>query len=179
MVHYRAWAKKGILLFRDDVEAGHLWALSAADAVPSSEHARRLGRYIELNPTRAGIVRDPLSWPWSTHRDRCGLVAHPVVAVSRDPVEWHRYVSSDPTVAVEGTAMPEMTRGTVNVAQIAAAVSCASRLAPGTLRTRGTARSAFVRAAFAHGTLESFDAERLLGVDGRTRVGWERYRGRG
>lgn len=33
----------------------------------------RTERYTHLNPSRAGVVRCPLAWAWSTHRDAVGL----------------------------------------------------------------------------------------------------------
>ena len=36
-------------------------------------------RYVVLNAAKAGIVSDPLAWPWSTHLDVAGAVADPWV----------------------------------------------------------------------------------------------------
>lgn len=55
-----------------------------AEAIPDALHLRRTLRYVLLNPCRAGLARDPLAWPWSTHRDRVGFAATPV-----GPIETH------------------------------------------------------------------------------------------
>jgi hypothetical protein len=34
--------------------------------VTSDGHALEVHRYIALNPVRAGLVRDPLSWTWGS-----------------------------------------------------------------------------------------------------------------
>lgn len=220
MFHYRAWARAGSVLFRDDVEAGHLWELvgrawdglralcvmpdhvhvmardadgierlaraksgysrwrgqrrgegapawsgpSAVDAVPDPAHGRRLARYIELNPTRAGIVRDPLAWAWSTHRDRCGLVADPVVEAARDPTGWHHYVSSDPTVEVGGTPMPEIAAKVPDLAEVHHAVAAAYRTVPEGRIGRCERRSALMRTAAALEVLPPPELAAALGV---------------
>lgn len=52
------------------------------------------------------MVTDPLSWAFSTHRDACGLALDPVRKRVPDVHRFHRYVSADPTVAVDGTLLP-------------------------------------------------------------------------
>lgn len=47
-------------------------------------------RALILGPVRLGLVTDPLAWPWSTHRDACGLAAPPVRPPVTDPVRHHR-----------------------------------------------------------------------------------------
>lgn len=85
----------------------HLWdPIPPPVRIPDPAHLRRTVRYVLLNPCRAGLVPDPLSWPWSTHRDRVGLTAFPVGPIDRDPVSFHAWVSGDPAVAIAGTALP-------------------------------------------------------------------------
>lgn len=50
-------------------------------------------RYIELNPVRAGMVKDPRSYPWSSHMGNAGFGANRMltphieyVALSEDPI---------------------------------------------------------------------------------------------
>ena len=59
--------------------------------VDSDDYLLRCQRYIELNPVRAGIVRSPLAYPWSSHRHYALgesnplLSAHPtLLALSAD-----------------------------------------------------------------------------------------------
>jgi putative transposase len=40
--------------------------------VQSESHALEVHRYIALNPVRAGLVRDPEEWPWSSLRAMLG-----------------------------------------------------------------------------------------------------------
>jgi putative transposase len=40
--------------------------------VESESHALEVHRYIALNPVRAGLVRDPEQWPWSSLRALLG-----------------------------------------------------------------------------------------------------------
>ncbi len=78
---------------------------------------RRQVRYVALNPCRAGLARDPVAWLWSTHRDVVGASVDPWVTPSRLAralgereegfgERHHGYVSSDPSVDVEGTPVP-------------------------------------------------------------------------
>jgi putative transposase len=45
--------------------------------VDSDPYLQTLGRYIVLNPARAGIVDDPADWPWSSYRATAGLQRPP------------------------------------------------------------------------------------------------------
>lgn len=70
---------------------GPLWEpLPAAEALVDEQKRRRSLRYVHLNPTRAGLVTDPLAWPFSTHRDAVGLALAPVRDRIRDPHRFHR-----------------------------------------------------------------------------------------
>jgi hypothetical protein len=82
--------------------------------VPNLLHLERTIRYLHLNPTRAGLVQDPICWPWSTHRGLLGAVFDPWVAPDRlaktlgrskrNLADWlHRYVAGDPSVLKSGT----------------------------------------------------------------------------
>jgi hypothetical protein len=83
--------------------------------VANTKHLRRLARYIHLNPCRDQLARDPLSWEWSTHLDYMNLVAFPWQGIEQGrkhlgfttAANFHRYVSADPTVKVEGSAPPQ------------------------------------------------------------------------
>jgi putative transposase len=48
-------------------EDGHVFkGRYGARMVASEGHALEVHRYIALNPVRAGLVRDPLGWPWGS-----------------------------------------------------------------------------------------------------------------
>ncbi len=127
---------------------------------------RRVLRYVLLNPCRAGLVRDPLSWPWSTHRDRVGLTATPLGPVEPDPADFQRYVSSDPTVAVGGTPLPRTPLG-CRWRDVADAAVAATRCDPADLGRRGPARTLAIRAAWHLGLR---DVAALVGATGISRA---------
>lgn len=57
---------------------GHLFeGRYRAVLVDADEHLLRLTRYIHLNPMRAGMVTDPVDYPWSGHRAYLGLASVP------------------------------------------------------------------------------------------------------
>ena len=87
------------------------------EEVANGLHLERLVRYVHLNPCRAKLTRDPLSWPWSTHRGLLGAELNPWVSEqtlgkvlgrpSRGLGTWlHGYVSGDPSVDVSATPPP-------------------------------------------------------------------------
>lgn len=121
------------------------------DEVPTGQHLDRTRRYIHLNPCRAGLVKDPLAWPFSTHRDAVGLALPPVIQPVADPERFHAYVSSDPKVAVQGTPLPRRAalddRARLTLAQVRAAVSALTREPASALARRGPARSLLIDAA--------------------------------
>jgi len=115
-----------------------------------------------LNPCRDGLVRDPLAWPWSTHRDAVGAVAEPWVTAAtlarelarpRNGFEgWlHRYVSADPSVAVTGTPFPVVAPAsrltTFPLLDIARAAAAATRAQPADICWPGATRDLFLRLA--------------------------------
>jgi putative transposase len=58
---YAQWAN----WFRE--ERSHLFqGRFGAELVRTESHALEVHRYIALNPVRAGLVRDPEDWPWSS-----------------------------------------------------------------------------------------------------------------
>jgi putative transposase len=123
-----------------------------AEPLVDEQKLRRSVRYVHLNPCRAGLVGDPLAWPWSTHRDAVGLALHPVVRRSRDPYAFHRYVFADPTVHVLGSELPSggaaLTGDVLGV--VAQAVSEVLRVPLRDLRSRTAARPLFIRCARVH-----------------------------
>jgi REP element-mobilizing transposase RayT len=45
--------------------------------VESDRHLLELSRYVVLNPVRAGLVRHPADWRWSSYRAAVGLAPQP------------------------------------------------------------------------------------------------------
>lgn len=84
------------------------------EEIPDERHLQRLVRYVHLNPSRKTPGLDPLAWEWSTHRDCMGAVARPWVELKGSGeigamrCSFHKYISSDPTVLVQGTPPPQI-----------------------------------------------------------------------
>ncbi len=89
------------------------------DLIPDQEKLKRDMRYVFLNPCRARLCPDPLEWRWSSYRQLLGM-AHGMWtqrnAAITSSLGWsgrkglerlHAYVSSDPSVKVEGTPLPK------------------------------------------------------------------------
>lgn len=137
--------------------AGALWDERAPPVpIPNALHLRRTVRYLHLNPCRDNLVRDPLAWPFSTHRDRVGFAARPVVQIDRDPAGFHRFVSADDACDPAGTPLPTRTFGTVTAADVAVAASSVWRIPVQALTLRGEPRSTAVKVAW-HLGVRDFD----------------------
>lgn len=151
---------------------GTVWqAHPPAQAIPDDQHLARTIRYVALNPCRARLAPDPLTWPLSTHRDAVGLAGRPVVAVRRDAERHHAYVSADPTVDVAGTPLPSLPYADVTWPDIRDAACQVLRVLPAALATRGPARTLAVKAAWHHGLRDPAVLRRESGL-GRTAL-WE------
>jgi REP element-mobilizing transposase RayT len=70
---------------------GHLFAgRFAASLVDTEAYAIEVCAYVVLNPVRAGIVRAPEDWKWSSYRPTAGLVkTPPFVETSLIPGKLH------------------------------------------------------------------------------------------
>ena len=47
---------------------GYLWQGRFASCPMDEAHLMAAARYVELNPVRAGLVKEPQDWPWSSAR---------------------------------------------------------------------------------------------------------------
>ena len=64
---------------------GHLFqGRFSASRVDDDAYSLEVGRYVVLNPVRAGMVGDAVEWTWSSHRAMLGKVAPPPFL----DVEW-------------------------------------------------------------------------------------------
>lgn len=52
-------------------EFGHLWQGRFYSCVLDGRHLLAAARYIELNPVRAGLVKQPQEWKWSSASAHC------------------------------------------------------------------------------------------------------------
>jgi hypothetical protein len=161
--------------FARTFELGELWQpVPPPELLETADKVSRNVRYAALNPCRdwhhfghsIQLARDPLEWLWSTHRDVMGATIDPWVDADRlaRSLGWrldgfrerfHRYVSSDPHVRVDGTPPPqaanasELPRGIID--DVERAVLAAMRESPDAIRRRGPARTAFIGLAYRHG----------------------------
>ena len=78
---------------------GHLWQGRFASFVMEEFHLLACARYIELNPVRAGFVKRPEEWPWSSAESHIkmkddGLIKiKPLVEMVNKP--WNEFLSYD------------------------------------------------------------------------------------
>ncbi len=153
----------------------------------SPDKLQRGVRYVLLNPCRPwhfdgeadAIVADPLLWPWSTLRDTIGAIARPWTPADRlsAALGWHpdgfarrfhRYVSSDPHVAVSGTPLPQRAAATdlpsCSYEQVVGAVAAACRTHPAAIRVDHAARKLFAGLARRQGLRSAKAIAALCGV---------------
>jgi REP element-mobilizing transposase RayT len=65
--------------------SGHVFgARYYSQLVYSRDHLMESFRYIALNPVRAGIVRDPINWPWASYPAIAGAAAVPQMLAHRE-----------------------------------------------------------------------------------------------
>jgi hypothetical protein len=161
------------------VLAGHARSLNHAggrvrlESVPHCEPCedpkkiRRQARYIHLNPCRARLVEDPLAWTWSTYRDCIGLSARSVRGPVADIARLHSYVSSDPSVATQGSELPNGVPEP-NLEQLRAAVSEWLRVPMTHTLRRTPARRLWLSAAKAVVPASDSELARRVGVNRST-----------
>lgn len=118
-------------------------------SLDSAQKFRRYIKYTHLNPSRASLIKDPLLWPFSTHRDACGLAEPPAVPRAPDVARFHRQVSSDPFVTPEarGTEFPVVKLEVEDPLLVLHAVSALTRTCLHQMEHRGGARTLYLRAA--------------------------------
>jgi hypothetical protein len=167
---------------------GDLWLpVGEPHRLTTPDKLQRGVRYCALNPSRptklmgrtVQLVSDPLAWPWSTHRDVVGAIIDPWVdathlaaALGRKQhnfrERFHRYVSSDHWVHVDGTPLPESAPSSLvrtgELRDIASAALAATRSNALALRSRGRARTAFIGLAYHCGWREPSTISQICGV---------------
>lgn len=149
--------------------AGSAWGRGRGtwDPVPEPDLIRepklaRAVRYVALNPCRRGLAGDPFEWLWSTYRDLFGAVASPWTGPERIArrLGWgldgfdqrfHQFVSSDHTVAIDGTPLPSPATTQLlphqSLDALVLAAGSSLRVVPSGLRSKGTLRKVFVALA--------------------------------
>ncbi len=139
---------------------------SPPERILDSKHLQRSLRYVALNPCRDKLVSDPLTWPFSGHRDAVGLAIPGVLPTVRDPVWHHGYVSGDPSVRVEGTELPFgiQSMRSATAEQVTAAVSALTRTTTNQLQRRGPARTLWIQSLLGFTPLSKRAVARVVGV---------------
>jgi len=61
---------------------GHLWQGRFKSLLIESHHVLACGRYVELNPVRAGLIQDPGAYLWSSYRAYAIGAENPLVTRS-------------------------------------------------------------------------------------------------
>jgi hypothetical protein len=165
------------------LEIQGLWQpLSEPKPIPDRFHLRRNLRYVALNPCRRSLCSDPLEWPWSTYRDLYGSSVDQWVSMSRIVQvlrekemgfedRFHSYVSSDPTVAIQGTSLPKAAfprpLAEEGVLEILMAASAALRMPALDVRRKGELRLLFIHLARLHGWGKPAVLAEICGVSPR------------
>jgi hypothetical protein len=154
--------------------------------IPDLKHLRRHIRYVHLNPCREGLVRDPLEWEFSTHREVVGAAPPGWMELDTLRKAWgvrrpdalpalvHAYVSADPAVRVEGTPLPArrpLGRLIADFPELGAATLQSLRAPAQDLRRRSVARRLWIHIASGLPMARPSAIARELGV-GRTTVHW-------
>ncbi|HET6583595.1 MAG TPA: hypothetical protein VFG69_09105 [Nannocystaceae bacterium] len=149
------------------------------EVIVGADKILRHVRYALLNPCRAGLVRDPLTWYWSTHRDVIGathdpwvtfesLRAHLPAHVRHEIDRLHAYVSADPSTQIRGTPLPRAAPDAAIQAHplstILKAAMMATRGAAEDHRRRGPTRDAFVWLATVQGWRDAREIARICDV---------------
>ncbi len=83
---------------------GHLWQERFASFPMDDAHLWAAARYVERNPVRAGLVKEPADWPWSSAKAHLAGADDGVVTVAPllDMVDdWARYLAAGGEEAVE------------------------------------------------------------------------------
>lgn len=161
---------------------GMFHAVPPPKPLPDLKHLRRTVRYLHLNPCREGLVCDPISWPWSTHRGVLGAEFEPWVTSARlqrelrwrgsdFPRQFHKHVSGDPSANVQSTSFPQpappRTHAIAPLDMIRAAAEAATPWA-----SRSFTRKLAQQLAREQGWAESLHVAKALEVSRRTLHRW-------
>ncbi len=81
--------------------AGHLWQSRFYSCVLDEGHVIRTARYVERNPVRAGIVKEPWDWKWSSALEHSGKPGGNIIKlenlfdyINMNSKDWKHYIGS-------------------------------------------------------------------------------------
>ncbi|MDP2305703.1 MAG: hypothetical protein Q8P18_06720 [Pseudomonadota bacterium] len=134
-----------------------------AEPIADRQKSATVQRYIELNPCRARIVDDPLTWPWSTARDAVGLAAIPARPRMEQAARHFAWLAADPTVR-PSAELPRIRFADFGMDDILDGVCGLYRVPRAAAFVRGLPRTYTIRTAAAHG-LGIAAIAAALGVD--------------
>jgi hypothetical protein len=152
---------------REVIKQRCVWLPIEPEIIHDLDRLLRATSYVFLNPCRAGLVTDPLSWPPSSYRDVIGAIAEPHLTAqqladmlhleySSDFVpRFHQFLSDDHSVQVGGSPPPSPDphgeHDRIDLDQIARGAAAATRGRPEDIRRRGATRQLFLHCAWAEG----------------------------
>jgi putative transposase len=111
VTHVRRWHEN-----HDTAGSGHVYqGTYKSFPVQSDEHVLSVGRYVERNPLRAGMVKRAQDWSWSSLRQRTRPVEQVKVELSDWPIDlpgnWVDQVNAPQTAAEEEAIRKSIERG--------------------------------------------------------------------
>ena len=78
---------------------GHLWQGRFSSFILDDRYLLACTKYVELNPVRAGLVKKPEDWPWSSAgshmngKDDILVKTKPLLEIANEP--WEKFLASD------------------------------------------------------------------------------------
>lgn len=133
-------------------EGGSVWHRSPpVEHIVDPKHQRATERYIHRNPRKDGLVLDPATWPFTTHRDALGLTWSPLRRPVDDPAWYHRHVLKDERSTQADFRLPQAigpaAAARFPLAAVVEATCAWTASPPSTLSRPGPPRRLFLRAA--------------------------------
>lgn len=79
---------------------GHVWQDRFYSCPMDREHLYEAIRYVEMNPVRANIVKEPMDYKWSSARGHINKIKDPLITGKHDIVDdiddWYNYLLNNP-----------------------------------------------------------------------------------
>jgi len=91
-----AHRKYATCIHRREAWTGHLWQQRFFSCPLEERHLFAAIRYVLQNPTRAGLIQNPVQWKWSSARAHLGLELDPLIdliPLARRAPDWERILA--------------------------------------------------------------------------------------